>query len=636
MNREVIDHWCERGILGLVLATLVFGPLAMGAVRIQEFLVLQALALGILVLWLVRLWVGTRPQFLWPPICWGVLAFVAYAVGRYLTCEVEYVGRQELLRVLVYAVIFFAILNNLHSQEFTQVINYTLIFLGMAISFYAIYQFLTGSGKVWHFDLPNRGRGSGTYISPNHLAGFLEMLVPVALSYTIAGRSKPLTKIFLCYAALVLLAGVAVTVSRGSWVACGVALLMLGLVLVAHRSFRLPAAALLGFLLLCGVVAGTRMPAITSRVSKGIVAGRVDLDTRYEMWHAAMQMWQDHPWFGGGPGHYELRFRAYRPPAFQLNPERAHNDYANLLADWGAVGAALVLTVLGLLTHGIAKTWNNVRRGDSEFSSNLSNKFAFVLGGSLGLVALVVHSAVDFNLQIPANALLAISLMAMLSGHWRFATERFWFSVKLAGRILATVVFGGAISYLGWQEVRLGTETIWLRRASGLEATSLAQATALEHAYAAEPCNYDTAYRIGEAYRLESFEGRGGYQNLATQAISWYQRGVTNNPLYGYNFMRWGMTLDFLGQHAEAEPLFLRADALDPNGYYTAAHVGKHYFDTGQYAAARPWLERSLQLFRTNDIAATHLQMANERLLEAASGDTNRALRELIREKLKQ
>jgi O-antigen ligase len=636
MNRESIDRWCERGILGLVLAVLVFGPLALGAVRVQEFLVVQALTLGVLVVWLVRLWVSARPQFLWPPICWAVLAFAGYALGRYLTCEVEYVGRQELLRVLVYTVIFFAILNNLHSQEYTQVINYTLIFLGMAISFYAVYQFLTGSGKVWHYDLSYRGRGSGTYISPNHLAGFLEMLVPVALSYTIAGRSKPLMKIFLCYAALVLLAGVAVTVSRGSWVACGVALLALGLVLVSHRSFRLPAAALLGFLLLCGIVAGTRMPAITARVTKGIIAGRLDLDTRYQMWNAAMEMWRDHTWFGGGPGHYELRFRVYRPPTLQLNPERAHNDYANLLADWGVAGAVLVLTALGLLSHGVAKTWGNVRRGDSEFSSNLSNKFAFVLGGSLGLLALVVHSAVDFNLQIPANALLAVSLMAMLSGHWRFATERFWFSLKMPGCVAVTAVFAVAIAYLGWQEVRLGREALWLHRAAALEADSPEQTALLEKAYIVEPRNFDTAYRLGEALRVESFEGRGDYRDLAAQAIGWYQRGVTNNPLNGYNFMRWGMTLDFLERYAEAEPLFMRADELDPNGYYTSAHVGKHYFDAGQYAAARPWLERSLLLFRTNDIAATHLRLANERLLEAASGDTNRALRELIREKLKE
>ena len=56
---------------------------------------------------------------------------------RYLTCDIEYVGRKELLRILLYAALFFAILNNLHRQEATQIISFTLIFLAMGISLYA-------------------------------------------------------------------------------------------------------------------------------------------------------------------------------------------------------------------------------------------------------------------------------------------------------------------------------------------------------------------------------------------------------------------------------------------------------------------------------------------------------------------
>ena len=55
MNRETLDRWCERGILGLVLAILVLGPLATGAVRPVEFLVIQGLTLGVLLLWVARL-----------------------------------------------------------------------------------------------------------------------------------------------------------------------------------------------------------------------------------------------------------------------------------------------------------------------------------------------------------------------------------------------------------------------------------------------------------------------------------------------------------------------------------------------------------------------------------------------------
>jgi tetratricopeptide (TPR) repeat protein len=86
------------------------------------------------------------------------------------------------------------------------------------------------------------------------------------------------------------------------------------------------------------------------------------------------------------------------------------------------------------------------------------------------------------------------------------------------------------------------------------------------------------------------------------------------------------MCLDFNGRHAEAEPIFLKADELDPNGYFVAAHVGRHYVETAEYAAARPWLERSLSLSPTNTIAASLLKIANERLLETATNATLRSL----------
>ena len=55
MNRELLDKWCEKGILGLVLAILVYGPLATGAVRTADFLVLQGLTMGVMLLWLLWL-----------------------------------------------------------------------------------------------------------------------------------------------------------------------------------------------------------------------------------------------------------------------------------------------------------------------------------------------------------------------------------------------------------------------------------------------------------------------------------------------------------------------------------------------------------------------------------------------------
>src|SRR5437588_3747405 len=290
MNREVLDRWCERGILALVLGILVFGPLAFGGVRGIDFAIIQGLTVGVLLLWCARLWLSPRPQLLWPPICWAVLAFVAYAVIRYFTADIEYVARQEVLRVLLYVFLFLAILNNLHRQETTQVISFTLIFLAMAISFYAIYQFLTGSDYVWNFVKPYPHRGSGTYICPNHLGGFLELLLPLGLAYALLGRVKPVTRILLSYAAAVILGGIAVTVSRGSWISTALALLAFFGALMSLRNFRLPALVVLALVVGAGIFFFPKSVFFQLRMKRLVTPqGAIDDDLRCALWHPAVQ-----------------------------------------------------------------------------------------------------------------------------------------------------------------------------------------------------------------------------------------------------------------------------------------------------------------------------------------------------------
>jgi len=632
MDRELLSRRCEQVLLGLMLAVLVFSPLAFGAARLQEFLVVQLLTAVMVLVWLVRLWVEESPKLLLPPLSWAVLAFVGYAVFRYATCDVEYVGRQELLRVLVYAAVYFVAVTTLHRQESTQIISFTLFAVALVSSFYATYQFVTKSDLVWNVHSGYVGRGSGTYICPNHLAGFLEMMLPLAVAYVAVGRGKALTRILLAYAALSMVVGIAATASRGSWVAAGVALAGITGVLLWQRPFRWAGVALLGLLLLGGTVVVKKTDYFQKRIDKAFVGGKVDLLTRQVMWESALYMWRDHPWLGVGPGHYDLRWRQYRPASVQLQPERVHNDYLNTLTDWGAVGVALVVTALGLLGVGVVKVWSSVQRGERTFGSSQSDKFAFVLGASASLVALAIHSVVDFNLQVPANAIIAVTLMALLVSHSRFATERYWFSANLPGRLLITVLAAALIGYFGWQTFRLGREQVLLRQAAA-ELDIEKQTELFEGVYAVEPQNSDTAYAVGDGYRLQSTEGKAGYAEQAAKAIDWFQRSITNNPYNTDAYVRWGMMLDFLNRHDEAEKVFDRADELDPNGYFTCAAVGRHYVESGQYAAARPWLERSLRLWwKDNDIASKNLQLANERLLEAAEDPVLRELRAKMRE----
>jgi O-antigen ligase len=617
MNRERLDRLCEQGILVLVLGILVFGPLATGAVRTPDFLVIQALTMLVMLLWGIRLWIKPRPQLLWPPISWSVIAFSAYAIIRYFNADIEYVARFEITRVIVYAFLFFVVVNNLHRQEHAPVFALTLTFLAMAISFYAVFQFVTSSDRVWTFISPYKHRASGTYISPNHLAGLLDMILPLALCWMLISRTRILTKVFIGYAALAIAVGLAVTLSRGGWAATGLTLVVFFSVLLSYRPYRLPSIALLVLLTLAAAYLLPRAHFLKVRVREMTSNEQFNDSARFDLWKPAILLWRENEWWGIGPNHYNFRFRAYRPQVEQRQPDRAHNDYLNTLTDWGIIGFAWVTSAWVFLAAGVVKTWRRIR-GPGDLGGGNSNKLALLLGGSLGLLAILFHSFVDFNMNIPANAIVAISLMAMLTGALRFADDKYWIAARLGIRTVVTFVLLAGLVYLGWQGSRAAREYAWLHRAERMSSPD-DQIAALQKAFAIEPKNFETAYAIGEAYRSKSWEGASDYIETADRAREWYVRCTTLNPYEGYGYMRYGMCLDWVDRSKESPPYFDKAVQLDPNGYFTAANVGWHHVQTGNYAAARSWLERSKRLHGDNPIADSYLPIITAKMLQAAT-----------------
>jgi hypothetical protein len=240
-TRKNIDWWCERGILTLVLAALVFAPLAFGGVYTWTFLVLQVLAMGVAGLWLARLWGGYKPMLLWPPVAWVVVAFVLYAVIRYFTSEIEYSARLELMRMLLYGFMLLAVISNLYDQEATEAVVYTLAAVAVLAASYAVGQFCHHSNLVWNLSAPYPGRGTGTFINPDHFAGFLELVLPLTLAFVLVGRISAIARILLTYATLTIAAGLVVTFSRGGWAAGGVGVMVLLGFLLCHRNHRLRA-----------------------------------------------------------------------------------------------------------------------------------------------------------------------------------------------------------------------------------------------------------------------------------------------------------------------------------------------------------------------------------------------------------
>jgi O-antigen ligase len=114
-------------------------------------------------------------------------------------------------------------------------------------------------------------------------------------------------------------------------------------------------------------------------------------------------MARDYPVFGAGAGSWYTAFPRYRGEDIDGYYVHAENDYAQFLVETGALGVAIVgllpLMALACAVLALARRRDPLARG-----------FAFAV--LMGVVAIGIHSTVDFNLQIPANALVFSVLLA--------------------------------------------------------------------------------------------------------------------------------------------------------------------------------------------------------------------------------
>lgn len=596
MDVERWDDWLERAILGLVAAALGFAVLAFGGVRIQEFLIVEGLVGASAVLWLIRIWTVRSHRLLWPPVCWAVLVFAGWAVWRAWEAEIAYVAWGELLRILTYTTLFFVAVNNLHRQSTAQGLTWFIIGLATLLCFYGAWQFASSSNTVWGHD---RGEGyshraSGSYVCPNHFAGLVEMLIPIAIAIVVAGRIKPVGRILLGYAALAMLAGLALTLSRGGWIAGGVGVLLVLIALARHRDYRWASLTCIVLLLVTGATVATKTRSLQKRLAAADDLNPHARNTRPMIWSATTKMWRDHPWLGVGPAHFAERFKQYRTHWVDAEPERAHNDYLDGLADWGLAGAGIVGTTWLLFAVGGLRTLRQVRRDPGNIETKRSSRYTFVLGALCGLAALLVHSFTDFNLHIPANAMVAVTLLALITGYSRYATDDFWASSKTPWRPLISIMALALASTLAWDVWHRGRETSHFLTGRRARDGSNEQIDAFLAAWKVEPRNAITALYLGEAYRVRAWAGADGYPKLAEEALGWFQRAAVLNPYNPIPHFRSGMCLDWIGKHDEAVPYYDAALKVDPQGRITSFHVGWHHLQSGDPGKAREWFLRSI------------------------------------------
>jgi hypothetical protein len=329
--------------------------------------------------------------------------------------------------------------------------------------------------------------------------------------------------------------------------------------------------------------------------------------SRQALWTGAYQMWRDHVLWGGGPGHFDERFRKYRTKYFQASAGQAHCDYLNVLADWGLIGGVLLVVALGFYLWPLTKHWIKTVLDPTALNAATTNYFALTCGGFAGSLALLAHSFVDYQWYAPGVMLLFVAIIAMLIGQtqrerWNY-TARIPILVVLVPLLALQVVEGGK----GMRE------QYWINKAN--DAASMPERVAnLERAFQADPFSFRTAYWIGETYRTWSFEGAEGYKELAEKAMPWFDRSARLNRFDPYPYMRKAMCLDWLKRHDEAEGEIQKALALDPQHNLVLAMVGWHYFQVGDYARSFHYLHESYARNYKNPVVHAYMTRAYNRL----------------------
>jgi O-antigen ligase len=114
-------------------------------------------------------------------------------------------------------------------------------------------------------------------------------------------------------------------------------------------------------------------------------------------------MIKDHPLAGTGFGGYWIAVTRYHDATGEVTPQQAHNDYLELLAAGGFIGAALVIWFVILASQ---KARQNLRAADPF-------RRAACLGAITGIIGIAIHSSVDFGLHLTVNALICTVLIVV-------------------------------------------------------------------------------------------------------------------------------------------------------------------------------------------------------------------------------
>jgi len=371
------------GVFGLLL----FGPLAFGAVEPWSIFLMEAGSAALFLLWIGKQVLEGEVKIRWNRLYLPMGVFGLLIVSQLVFRMTAYPHDTISLALLYLSYAMLCFLAGQALIKGSQARTLALVFslYGAALAGFALLQGISSN--------------YGPYVNHNHYAGLMEMLVPIPLVLSLTHLAPARTRAVAAAAAAVMAGTIFLSGSRGGMLAILAELIILSVLVVKQkRSLRTAIGVGLFLVIVAGLLTWVGGAELSKRIatvasSHSEISGNVRTNINRD----GFKMFLKKPVLGWGLGTFPVVYPQFRTFYTNFFVNEAHNDYLQLLVEMGLLGFG---TMLWFLVTVYSWALKKIKNWTAEISG------AVALASVLGLSGILVHSAVDFNLQIPANAAL--------------------------------------------------------------------------------------------------------------------------------------------------------------------------------------------------------------------------------------
>ncbi len=397
---------------GGICALVAFGIAAHGAVESWSAAVIEVGAAVLLVVWATRSVLEREENLDFPALLPPLLGFAGACLVQLLFHRTlyAYATRKELQLLAAYLILVFLAGQVFRTMPHWRGFVWFAMTLGFVTAVFGILQHLTFNGKLyWFREMRYGGIPFGPYVNRNHFAGLMGLLIPVGLAPLLAGKVRRERWLLIGLFSVLPIGALFLTASRGGIVSFLVEVIFLGLLVAFQRSGRKPV--LLGGAVLVAAVLLVSWLGVEQAMQRfsSMQPLEVTSSKRNAMVLDSWHIFQDYPLMGSGLGTLQSVFPRYDTMYDAKIVNHAHNDYVEALAETGILGGLFCLWFL----------WVLLSTGMRRLLWPENAAAALQTGGFIGCIGFLVHSVVDFNLHIPANALLFFLLAYLATSEFQ-------------------------------------------------------------------------------------------------------------------------------------------------------------------------------------------------------------------------